>query len=135
MTRKRIRTYAAFSIVGASNTLIDFMIFFLLTACFVPYFLAQCLSYSAGMMNSYFWNRKWTFQVKKKADKWEWIKWMTVNGAACLLTYLVLYVMQQLGCTLLLSKVIATFAGFMITFTGSRVWVFQSVNKKAEMER
>ncbi|MGX9291551.1 GtrA family protein [Bacillus sp. A015] len=135
MTRKNIRTYAAFSIVGAGNTLIDLIFFFFLTACFVPPFLAQCLSYSAGMMNSYFWNRKWTFQVKKKADKWEWIKWMTVNGAACFLTYFVLYVMQLADFSLFISKLVGTLLGLMITFTGSRVWVFQTENQQSEMER
>ncbi|PIK26411.1 GtrA family protein [Bacillus pumilus] len=135
MTRKNIRTYAAFSIVGAGNTLIDFIFFFFLTACFVPPFLAQCLSYSAGMMNSYFWNRKWTFQVKKKADKWEWIKWMTANGAACFLTYFVLYVMQLADFSLFISKLVGTLLGLMITFTGSRVWVFQTENQQSEMER
>ncbi|MDR0125615.1 MULTISPECIES: GtrA family protein [Bacillus] len=135
MTRKNIRTYAAFSIVGAGNTLIDLIFFILLTACFVPPFLAQCLSYSAGMMNSYFWNRKWTFQVKKKPDRWEWIKWITVNGAACLLTYFVLYVMQLANFSLFISKLVGTLLGLMITFTGSRVWVFQTENKQSEMER
>ncbi|MFJ5963181.1 GtrA family protein [Bacillus sp. NPDC093026] len=134
MTRKRIQTFLTFSIVGASNTLIDFMTFFLLTACFVPYFLAQCLSYSAGMLNSYIWNRKWTFKMKRKADKWEWVKWMTVNGGACFLTFLVLYALEQAGFTLFISKVMATFVGLIITFTGSHVWVFQSTNEKKEME-
>ncbi|PCK21240.1 hypothetical protein CEY02_09055 [Bacillus pumilus] len=135
MTGRNIRTYVAFSIVGASNTLIDFLFFFFLTACFVPHFLAQCLSYSAGMLNSYIWNRKWTFQVKKKADKWEWIKWITVNGTACLLTFLVLYVMQLADFSLFISKVVATLIGIIVTFTGSRVWVFQTGNKPSEMER
>lgn len=135
MTKKNIRIYAAFLTVGASNTMIDFLFFFFLTACFVPSFLAQCLSYTAGMLNSYVWNRKWTFQVKKKADKWEWIKWATVNGVACLLTYVVLYVIQQAGFSLFISKAIGTLLGMMITFTGSRLWVFPSENKPSEMER
>ncbi|AOZ90424.1 hypothetical protein BK049_17880 [Bacillus xiamenensis] len=134
MTKRNIRTYAAFSIVGVSNTLIDFIIFFFLTACLVPSFLAQCLSYTAGMLNSYIWNRKWTFQVKKKADKWEWIKWITVNGAACLLTYVVLYVTQLAGFSLFISKAVGTLVGLMITFTGSRIWVFQTESKPSEME-
>ncbi len=37
--------------------------------------------------------------MKRKADKWEWVKWMTVNGAACFLTFLVLYALEQAGFT------------------------------------
>ena len=135
MTKKNIRIYAAFLTVGASNTMIDFLFFFFFTSFLLPSSLAQSFSHTAGMLNSYVWNRKWTFQVKKKADKWEWIKWATVNGAACLLTYVVLYVIQQAGFSLFISKAIGTLLGMMITFTGSRLWVFPSENKPSEMER
>ena len=72
---------------------------------------------------------------EKKADKWEWIKWATVNGAACFLTYFVLYVMQLADFSLFISKLVGTLLGLMITFTGSRLWVFPSENQQSEMER
>ncbi|MCY7680343.1 hypothetical protein [Bacillus pumilus] len=92
MTKKNFRSYTAFFIVGASNTLIDFLFFFF--NCLL------CPLFSRTVRN-------WTFQVKKE--------WAAVNGAASLLTYIVLYVMQLAGFSLFLSKAIGTFLGMMIT--------------------
>ena len=64
--KNNITTLARFGTVGAGNTLIDFVVFFLLTSLRVPYLAAQLFSYSAGVANSYIWNRTWTFQVKEK---------------------------------------------------------------------
>lgn len=134
MTKKNIRTYVTFLTIGASNTMIDFLFFFFhcllcsLFSCTVPVLYSRnaeqlCLE------------SKMDVPSKKKADRWEWIKWATVNGVACLLTYVVLYVMQQAGFSLFISKAIGTLLGMMITFTGSRLWVFPSENKPSEMER
>lgn len=56
-----------FALVGVVNTLIDFAVYALLTTIGVNYILAQWISYSAGILNSYVMNRKWTFEKKKKA--------------------------------------------------------------------
>lgn len=55
-----------FALVGVVNTLIDFAVYALLTTIGVNYILAQWISYSAGILNSYVMNRKWTFKKKKK---------------------------------------------------------------------
>jgi putative flippase GtrA len=56
---------ARFSIVGVSNTLIDAALFFALTqALAAPILPAKWLSYSAGLANSFFWNRRWTFRAE-----------------------------------------------------------------------
>ncbi|MGE6632286.1 GtrA family protein [Bacillus sp. NPDC077027] len=125
MSKKKFNTFLRFCTVGVGNTLIDFGIFFILTACFVPYLVAQCFSYSAGMLNSYIWNRRWTFDVQKKADKWELMKFITVNLIASLFTFFVLYVSQKSGVSLFVSKVMATIIGLAVNFIGSRLWVFK----------
>ncbi|QQD83843.1 GtrA family protein [Bacillus siamensis] len=124
MLKGKIKTLGRFCTVGAGNTLIDFGVFFLLTACHVPYLPAQICSYSAGMINSYVWNRNWTFRVKRKADGKEIVCFLIINLASSGITFLLLYAFQKGGCSLLVSKLAATIGGMMMNFIGNRIWVF-----------
>lgn len=124
MLKEKVKTAGRFCTVGVGNTLIDFGVFFLLAACHVPYLPAQICSYSAGIINSYVWNRKWTFRVKRKADRKEIMRFLMINLAASGITFLLLYAFQKGGCSLLVSKFAATIGGMMMNFIGNRIWVF-----------
>ncbi|MDP1497366.1 GtrA family protein [Bacillus velezensis] len=124
MLKEKVKTAGRFCTVGVGNTLIDFGVFFLLAACHVPYLPAQICSYSAGIINSYVWNRKWTFPVKRKADGKEIMRFLMINLAASGITFLLLYAFQKGGCSLLVSKFAATIGGMMMNFIGNRIWVF-----------
>lgn len=54
-----------FSLVGISNTFVDWAIYFALTRWLglgtLPV-LAKSFSYGAGIINSFFWNKRWTFR-------------------------------------------------------------------------
>lgn len=125
MINKKLVILFRFGTVGVGNTLIDFGVFFLLTALHVPYLLAQVFSYSAGVANSYIWNRTWTFQVKEKAHGREAFRFIMINLAASGITFLLLYALQKGGLSLFFSKMTATAAGMVINFIGNRLWVFQ----------
>lgn len=43
-----------YNIVGVINTLVDFLVYQLLTYLGMKYAIAQCISYSCGILNSYF---------------------------------------------------------------------------------
>ncbi|MFP6324179.1 MULTISPECIES: GtrA family protein [Bacillus amyloliquefaciens group] len=132
MLKEKVKTAGRFCTVGAGNTLIDFGVFFLLTACLVPYLPAQICSYSAGIINSYVWNRKWTFRVKHKADGKEIVRFLIINLAASGITFLLLYAFQKGGCSLLVSKLAATIGGMMMNFIGNRIWVFGDSQKNIQ---
>ncbi|MBW8009942.1 MAG: GtrA family protein [Chloroflexi bacterium] len=57
--------------VGVLNTLIDAGMYFALTrwtAFFAAQLvLAKSISYAVGMLNSFYWNRTWTFQSQSSA--------------------------------------------------------------------
>ncbi|MCI4127953.1 GtrA family protein [Bacillus haynesii] len=125
MNKNNITTLVRFGTVGAGNTLVDFVVFFLLTSLHIPYLSAQLFSYSAGVANSYIWNRTWTFQVKEKAHGAEIIRFIMINLAAAGATFVLLYFLQKAGLSLFVSKMSATVAGMAINFIGNRLWVFQ----------
>jgi putative flippase GtrA len=54
-----------FGVVGVSNTALGFAVFWS-AHHLMPAMGAQCLSYVVGMLWSYYWNRRWTFQSQGK---------------------------------------------------------------------
>jgi putative flippase GtrA len=129
--KEKISTLFRFCTVGVGNTLVDFVMFFFLTSMGIPYLFAQVCSYTAGMMNSYLWNRFWTFRVKQKATMQELFRFVVINLFSLGTTFFVLYMFQQKWeGPLFISKVIATVAGVIVNFIGSRFFVF--VNKGSE---
>ncbi|MCY7816220.1 GtrA family protein [Bacillus haynesii] len=125
MNKNNITTLVRFGTVGTGNTLVDFVVFFLLASLHIPYLAAQLFSYSAGVANSYIWNRTWTFQVKEKAHGAEIIRFIMINLAAAGATFVLLYIFQKAGLSLFVSKMSATVAGMAINYIGNRLWVFQ----------
>jgi putative flippase GtrA len=61
-----------FGLVGVLNTALDWGVYYLLTR-FAGMgglaTLAKAISYSVGVLNSYFWNRRWTFGSQAGAGK------------------------------------------------------------------
>lgn len=117
--------FLRFCMVGVANTLVDLTAFFGLTLGGIPYLPAQALSYSAGVANSFFFNRKWTFRVTRQASVPEVIKFVIVNGLSLSLSSGLLYVLHDVThLQLWLSKFSATGGGMVVNFLGSRLWVF-----------
>lgn len=57
--------FIKFGVVGVSNTLITaIVIWVLLKQLYTSDYFANIIGYIAGLINSFFWNRKWTFASK-----------------------------------------------------------------------
>ena len=60
------KVFVKFLIVGLSNTLLSYLVFMLglllLKHVNMSATIAQLLSYLAGMLWSYYWNKSWTFE-------------------------------------------------------------------------
>lgn len=117
--------FLRFCTVGLGNTAVDFTAFFLLTLGGAAYLPAQVISYSAGVVNSFLLNRRWTFKVKRRADIFEAARFIIVNGISLLVSaglLFILYDLYHLG--LWPSKFMATAGGIAVNYAGSCVWVF-----------
>lgn len=68
-----------YNIVGVINTLVDFLVYQLLTYLGMKYAIAQCISYSCGILNSYFFNSRWTFKRDSGRSKKEFIYFVAVK--------------------------------------------------------
>ncbi|MCF8889145.1 GtrA family protein [Priestia megaterium] len=130
MTNKWI-SFIKFALVGVVNTLIDFVVYALLTTIGVNYILAQWISYSAGILNSYVMNRKWTFERKEKSSKREVISFVIVNLITLSLTSFLLTVLyNKWGISLLISKLLITIASVGINFIGTKLFVFTTKKER-----
>jgi putative flippase GtrA len=70
---KIVKQGAKFGLVGLSNAIIDFSLYtglsILLKVPLNKVFLVKYFSGSMAMINSFYWNRKWTFKSKAKLSR------------------------------------------------------------------
>ena len=72
--------FIKFGLVGILNSAIDFLVFNLLLFFGCPPTVSKAFSYTAGMVNSFFFNKNWTFQVKGDGRK-QFISFLLLNLA------------------------------------------------------
>ena len=66
---KSLVQFIKFGIVGVSNTLLTAIsIWFLLKEFHCSDYLSNFTGYIIGLLNSFIWNRKWTFESKTKVS-------------------------------------------------------------------
>jgi len=67
---RKFRHLILYGIIGSSSALLDFLVFTLLTEVFgVYYLIANCISVTCGLTNSFILNRKYNFKVTDKTLK------------------------------------------------------------------
>ena len=121
---KQLIKYGA---VGVLNTAVDFLVYQLLTFIGINYAVAQCISYSCGILNSYLFNSRWTFKEEAKREKSEFVSFVVVNVISLGLSVLLLKVCYDvLGIESdLISKAIVTPIVMVINFIGTKLLVFK----------
>lgn len=123
--RKKLIQFTRFCMVGLGNTTIDFSVFFVLTALGTAYLPAQVISYSAGLGNSFIFNRKWTFQTRGKFAYSQLTRFIILNSLSLLISTAVLYLFHDIeNRELWVGKVAATAGSVLINYLGSSRWVF-----------
>ena len=88
-----MRQFIKFAIVGFSSTIIDWGIYLILTRFLgIYYLMAKILSFSIAMINSYIWNRRWTFKSNDPQKLREFIKFLIIALVGVVLNTLIMYV-------------------------------------------
>ena len=116
-----------FAVVGVVNTLVDFGVFTLLVqvlGCNV--YLSQVIGYTCGMLNSYIFNRSWTFRAQSGFFSPALVRFILLN--LCMLglsTLLLGLLLGHFGLPKLLAKAGATGVTLAVSFIVNRLWVFR----------
>jgi putative flippase GtrA len=123
--KQKAARFIRFCAVGVGNTVLDLGIFRLLTYLGASFLVAQVLSYSAGVVNSYILNRKWTFRVQGRVDVPQAVKFVVVNLLSLLVSTGVLSLLYKvLHVDLTAAKILAMASAPIVNFIGNILWVF-----------
>lgn len=128
-----------FGVVGISNTAIDFGILNLLimvTGVYagVAYSVFKIISFLGATINSYLWNKFWSFEDHSKDDiKEEFLKFITVSGIGIVINVGVASLINALGPAgdidpkgwANISAAIATITVLTWNFLGYKLFVFK----------
>lgn len=127
---EHVRQFYKFSVIGVSNTIIDFSLYYVLTRTIFTfsfgYLFANVISFSVAVTNSYVWNRMWTFRSTNSNKILEYTKFYFVNLSGLLLSTGLLFIFVHfvhLHDTVgkLLAIILVLFWNFLI----NKVWVFK----------
>lgn len=130
-----ISQFIRFLIVGASGTLIDFLILIILKNLNFQTLTANAISFSAGLINNYYWNSRWTYKdTVGKVSLDQFLKFTVVSLIGLGLNSSILYLLETPiekifgipGLGYLPAKVIATIFVLFWNYLANRIWAFKS---------
>ncbi len=96
--------------------------------------LFKAFSFTGGALNSYFWNKFWTFKNKQKVKSKEFVKFYGVAAIGLVIHEIIIYgtvnlMEPQFGISPTLwanvGNMAAIFVGFFWNFIGYKFWVFK----------
>ncbi|GAB4418574.1 MAG: hypothetical protein Kow002_05550 [Anaerolineales bacterium] len=132
---KELGRFARFLTVGAIGTFLDFSLLWFLKALGAPTLIANSLSFLAGVVNNFTWNRLWTFADAKQTD-WgrQLVRFLLVSLVGLALNNLIVLSLEvPLGKLLgqpdygyLPAKVAATGVVVFWNYLANRHWTFNS---------
>lgn len=123
-----VRQFMKFCIIGSTNVVIDFSIYFVLTRYFKIYFVfANIGSFLCAVTWSFYMNKRWTFRHALSENLHEkYIKFFIVNAIGVTLQTSLLYLLVTHGYLHdLVSKGIAIILVTFWNFFVSKYWVFK----------
>ncbi|NUC15822.1 GtrA family protein [Bacillus mycoides] len=121
--------FLKFGLVGIANTLITIISYVILVKLGMNYLVANTLSYSIGVANSYYWNKNWVFQSNGK-DSSIFIKFLTVNLIVFAFNTLSLFILvTKFSINEFIAQIFAIGIGMMINFFLNKMWTFSQTEK------
>ena len=120
---------ARFGLVGVTNTLLDLGLYYLLTRSIDAFatlpVAAKVISYSIGLLNSYFLNRQWTFQSRASNRRALPLFAAASLGGLALNALVLNLALNRLGLGENASLLLATCASLGWNFLASKYLVFR----------
>lgn len=134
-SNREVERFSRFLAVGAVGTALDFSLLTLLKLGGLPTLFANSLSFTAGLLNNFTWNRLWTFGDVEQSDwRKQFMQFTVVSLIGLLLNNaIVLSLENVLGSMLgqpewgyLPAKVIATGVVAFWNYFANRTWTFKA---------
>ncbi|MFA5926685.1 MAG: GtrA family protein [Patescibacteria group bacterium] len=123
-----------YGLVGVVSTVIDLVLLKLLREVGVVLWLAVAAGFSAGTVNGYFMNSRWTFryntegQEAKKFSQFAVISFIGLGLTEIIVHYLSLYLNANFGYSVsqgeTISKLVSVIVVFFWNFGANKIWTF-----------
>ncbi len=134
---KEIERFGRFLAVGGVGTVLDFSLLALLKLAGLPTLFANSLSFIAGLVNNFTWNRFWTFNDAMQTDwRKQLAQFVMVSLVGLTLNNLIVLslegmfenILSQPQWGYLPAKVIATGVVVFWNYFANRMWTFKKGN-------
>lgn len=120
-----MKVFAKFGFVGIFNTLITISSYIVLVHFGVYYIVANIIGYILGLINSFYWNKNWVFQVKDRKNNL-FLKFIIVNLITLIVNNIVLYsLVNYLSVDAIVAQILATGVGMVLNFFLNKLWTFK----------
>lgn len=122
-----VKRFVKFGVVGVLNTLINWIIFIILSANGVYYIISNIIAYTVATINSYLLNSKWVFNNGDNYTKETTIKFIILNFIGLVLNTAILYILVDiLNIKKVIAMIITTIIVMIINYFVNKLWVFKS---------
>ncbi len=123
--------FLKFCIVGVTNTIVDFSIYFLLTREINfwnrHHITAKAVSFFLATIWSFIANRKFTFEIKSSTNISEFLRFYIAIGSGVFINTGVYYLCTtHLRLNDLIGVIFATFVTSVYSFSFLKLWVFST---------
>jgi len=132
---KELTRFARFLTVGALGTALDFGLLALLKLTGLPTLPANSISFSAGVINNYIWNSRWTFSDRRNG-RWQaqFLQFMLVSLVGLVINNAIILLLEVPLGTLIgnadlgyaPAKIVATGVVVFWNYFANRNWTFKS---------
>lgn len=135
-----IKKFIKFGLVGVLNTLVDVLVFFIVSRLIrtaagiapeadAPFWVtavAQAISFVSAALNSFIWNKSWTFQKKNRITRQEATRYLVTNVGYYLVSLLLIRGVAALfQVSDAVAKLPATCCMILYNYVLNKFWVFK----------
>jgi dolichol-phosphate mannosyltransferase len=116
-----------FAVVGASGYGVNLAVFWLSLSAGVDYRGAAATAFVVALVNNFAWNRLWTFRGAPGHVRGQALRFVTVSGAAFLVSLAILSVLvRDLAAPKLVAQAAAIIAVTPLSFVANKLWSFRT---------
>ncbi len=120
-----------FACVGMSNTALSYAVYAALLAVGAPYVAAAAVAFSAGALNGYMLNRRWTFRAGDTAGRR--LRYLAVQVASLGATTNLLWLLVSVGGIHRLAAYLVVLPLVTVaSYAANRSWAFAAPNGRFE---
>jgi putative flippase GtrA len=124
ISKSDFRQFVIFCFVGASNTIISLVVYYILLKISINYLVASSIGYAVGIINGYLLSSKYVFNKKNQTKTL--VKFVTVYLSSLIINLLLLsFIATHLGVDKFIAQIPVTFFNVMYNFFINKAWTFK----------